>query len=329
VGRSKTESYIGVAILMTLGLIAAGVATRQSLFDERIFTVAVSQTAQPVAVSSEEVQPSRLAKYVPAGMKEMTPVEWFNPETLSEKINGKAELYLSAGFVSLVCQRFMVPDHPGRWLEAFVYDMGGASNAFSVFSVQQRAEAQPADLTPYSYRTPNTLFMTHGNYYVEIIASTDDLGEAMLAWGAGFVRENPVETEEMAEMTLFPRNHLVANSIALLAEDVFGCAELNRVFIARYAVEGVELTAFLSRRADRREAEALMDGYRRFLIDNGGAVQDLGGTIPDGWVVKIFDTYEVVFVQRDYLAGVHEAENAEEAMKLARDLRQRLGEGVP
>ena len=58
--------------------------------------------------------------------------------SLSDKINGKAELYLAAGFARLETQRFALTDNPGQWMERYLYDMGQHANAFSVFSAQRR-----------------------------------------------------------------------------------------------------------------------------------------------------------------------------------------------
>ena len=47
-------------------------------------------------------------------------------------------------------------------------------------------------------------------------------------------------------------------------------------------------------------------------------------SIPDAWLVKVFDTFEVLFVHDSYLAGVHEAERQDLAEELALALKQSL-----
>jgi hypothetical protein len=43
---------------------------------------------------------------LPENLSEMTPLENFTPETLYEKINGQADLYLASGFLQLKSQRY-------------------------------------------------------------------------------------------------------------------------------------------------------------------------------------------------------------------------------
>ncbi len=90
---------------------------------------------------------------------------------LYQKINGQAELYLSAGFVSLESQWYEAVDDADSIIEVNLYHMGGLMNAFSVFSLQRRDTAQTIDVTPFAYQTDNTIYMVHGPYYVEILST--------------------------------------------------------------------------------------------------------------------------------------------------------------
>jgi hypothetical protein len=326
VKSGKAESYIGFFILLLLSIIAAGILMKQSHYDVGMFAVALSKDASPLQTTDPDNSTSDLQGYLPAGMMLLTPVEIFGSDSLSEKIDGKAELYLSAGFLSLRCQRFAESGKPDTWLEVFVYDMGSMRNAFSVFSTQRRADAQDVDFTQFAYRTTNALFFLQGQYYVEVIAASDQMAERMLAIAQNFVRENPftTESEALGEAALFPKTSLVPGSIALLAENVFGFSNLDNTFVAHYTVLDNELTAFLSRRQTAQEAKALALAYHQFLVENGGADASMNVAIPDARLVKIFDTFELIFVHGNFLAGVHEAENKDLAEQLASDLNNAL-----
>jgi hypothetical protein len=100
-----------------------------------------------------------------------SPPETFDHMTLSDKIDGKAELYLPAGFKSLFAQRLKPQDSPDVWYEVFIYDMGTMLNAFSVYSAQRRDNARPEPFAEFAYSAENALFWVHGPYYIEIIAS--------------------------------------------------------------------------------------------------------------------------------------------------------------
>jgi len=257
-------------------------------------------------------------------MAVLAPREVFGPENLSEKIDGKAELYLSAGFLGLRSQRFAEAGKPEHWLELFVYDMGNRRNAFSVFRTQRRADAREAAFSSFAYQTENALFFQQGQYYVEIIAASAQMAEEMVAIAERFIREHPAGADGMSEVALFPRDALVPGSIALLAENVFGFDRLNNTFVARYNLSGTELTAFLAHRESAQEAQELATAYHQFLLENGGGNAALEVTIPDAYLLQVFDTFELVFVHENYLAGVHEADSRALAEELALSLKKAL-----
>jgi len=249
----------------------------------------------------------------------MSPPETFVSQNLSDKINGKADLYLSAGFKRLHCQRFKLRDAPDLWLEVFVYDMGKTSNAFAVFSSQRREDALPIEIARFSYRTENALFFVHGPYYVEIIASdsSDMLRSAVKLTAAEFIRHNQAPAETIGEIALFPRPDLAQSSMTLIPADAFGYERLDRVFTAVYQLDQTEMTLFVSRRETAAEARQLAASYHDFLVTYGGkSLADQTG-IAHARLVQIFDTYELIFSQGRYIAGIHEAADPKAAEKMA------------
>jgi hypothetical protein len=260
----------------------------------------------------------------------MNPLEWFGPDNLSDKINGKAELYLSAGFLALQCQRFVQDDDPESWMEAFVYDMGTVRQAFAVYSNQRRAEAKTLDLTPFSYHTQNALFFVHGRYYVEIIASvaSEVIIDAMVSFGSNFVSKTPDEKETIHELDFFPREHLQEEGVVLLVSNAFGFDGMKNVFAGRYHVNGEELTAFLTETESGVAAKKLVTAYRAFLVENGGMDILVGSNLHRATLVKIMDTFDLFFPHGTYVVGVHEAQTQEAAEILALMLAKNLAESV-
>ena len=101
----------------------------------------------------------------------MTSPEHFDVDTLYVKINGKAELYLPAGFVELTTLRFVSGSDDSLWAEIYLYDMADSTGAFSVFSSQRRLDVENLSITRFSYRSQNAIFFAKGKYYIEIVAS--------------------------------------------------------------------------------------------------------------------------------------------------------------
>lgn len=317
--------------MLILATIATFIFLRQFRYSPAILQddQIVSYPAKRFA--SSETEQIRVLKSFPQNLTPLSPPEVFGPLNLSDKIDGKAGLYLSAGFKRLESQRFKTDKDSTAWMEVFIYDMGNSENAFSVFSAQQRDDGKPADLGQFSYRTQNALYWVHGPYYLEIIGSapTEENMMAMQLFAEAFIRNIEVETKSIAERDLFPSNGLDQNSIVLIPDNAFGYEGFDRVYIAGYKINDAELTAFISRRKTALQAEKLASAYHRFLLAFGGEKQASSPLIANARVVMILDTYEVIFSQGPYIAGVREATDTAQAINLAVTLKKNLEKNVP
>ncbi len=325
---SKTETWVGYAILLVLVVISGGILLKQSRYEQSIFKPTTFQTENPAKMTPPASSPADIIHYAPNPLTALTPPETFGPENLSDKINGKAELYLSAGFVNLDSQRFAIEDEPTAWMEAFIYEMDSPRGSYAVYSLQKRSEAAELDTGDFAYRTENALYFVHGSYYVEIVASVaqERMADLILSFGDNFIRKTTVGSEAINELILFPTKYLNKESISLLPSDAFGFQQFDSVFTAQYEVGDTELTAFLSQRKNPAEAVRLVESYTLFLIEFGGTELQSTLNIPGVKLVEIMDTFELIFSRGNILAGVHGAENRKAAEELALMLNQSLAE---
>ncbi len=317
----KTETYLCAVILISLAGIGVGIYFEQYRPNP---AVSVTYSIESAAETSEITLKELIS--VPASMALLTPPEVFKAHNLSDKINGKADLYLSAGFRQLSCQRFNLKNDPPSWLEIFIYDMNNVLNAFSVFSSQRRDDAQPVELSRFSYQTENALFFVHGPFYVEIVASTssDPLRDIMKLTAEDFVRKHPIQFEAIRELEMFPQQNLDKNSITLISANAFGYERLDRIFTAVYRLEKTDLTVFVSHRKSQPEAEQLAAAYHDFLLAYGGKNLPNLTNITNARLVHIFDGYELIFSEGAYLAGIHETADKAAAETMAEVLNLRL-----
>ena len=316
---TRMERLVGFGVLVVLAAIAGGIYTIQFRFNPAV-------TAREVlSKSSTATKLFSLTDLVPTGIQPLSPPELFDPDTLSNKINGKAELYFSAGFRSLQTQRFALADDPALWFEMFVYDMGTARNAFSVFSMQRRGDLEAGGPTPFAYATPNGRFLAHGPYYLELVGAeaSESLMTVAEAMAAAFVDRVGADAANVTEMALFPEDGQVPGSRSLVASDAFGISGFNQVFTAQYQHDGTSLSAYVAHRESAAAARSAAEIVRDFYLEYGGT--SLDG--PEGVaVIDILDTIEVVLYQGRYVIGVHEAPDRETALALAEQIRKRLQE---
>ena len=325
---SKTESFVGYAVIFLLLIITGGIFFKQSRFDPSVLKPGALQQELSTQPLSPLTPPKDLLQYAPQNLTPLSSAESFGPENLSDKINGKAELYLSAGFVRLVSQRFAIEDEPSAWMEAFIYDMGSPRGSYAVYSLQKRLEAKELELGDYGYGTENALYFVHGPYYLELVSSVaqERMAELMLSFGRNFLSKTPVESNALNELALFPEKNLNRESISLIPSNGFGFEQFDSIFTAQYGVGDTELTAFLSRRKSQAEAARLVEAYTSFLTAVGGTELKSNLNIPDAKLVEIMDTFELFFSRGSILAGVHSAENRKAAEELALMLNQSLAE---
>jgi hypothetical protein len=266
----------------------------------------------------------------PPGLRASGSPETFNPDTLWEKINGQAEFYLSAGFVSLTSQLYEWVEDVGSMIEVNAYHMGGMLNAFSVFSLQRRDDAQTIDVARFAYQSENTVYLVHGPFYVEIlwILPLDGDISVLKLLAEQFVRETPTKGEDLPQLALFPLKNLIKGSASLITNDAFGFEPLDDVFTAEYGIDNNRATAYISKRKTAQEARNLVKGLHTYFKSFGGRSIQANIAIQDVRLIEIMGTFDLMFSMGEYLAGVHEAPNQKQAEIIAEMLAVSLQEKV-
>jgi hypothetical protein len=319
--------------LILLGLLAATVGMLlaiQPRYDlgqwrEQPYTEITRPAALPNDLGSQERFPDSL--------RPLSPPEYYHAVTLSDKIDGKAEFYLSAGFIALETRRFSLisAEQNPPWLERFVYDMGRRRNAFAVFSGQRRGNQRAVDFSAEGYASSNGIFFVHDRYYVEIIASDEatELQSAALAMARRFIDRHPDPGERLIEPELFDGPDLMPESIALIPANAFGLEKMNWIFTARYQKDSNELLAFISRRENAAEAEALAKAFADYFIEYGGQRITPPNELAAARIVEILGGYEIIYAHGSFIFGVHEAADKAQALAVTNRLRSRVKEIPP
>jgi hypothetical protein len=331
--RGGAEQWAGFVILLCLAGIAAAVYHRQFSFNPAVLaaaTVAPEAAKKAAAPASGEVAPA-----LPPELTVMSAPENFGPDDVYNKIDGKADLYLTAGFVHMTCQRFALKATNDDWMEWFVYDMGALPQAFSVFSLQRRAEGQAIGLTPFAYQTDNAIYFVSGRYYVEAVTAmpVPAMMTGMMAMARAFVAAHPPGPSVIPELKWFPPENREADNDGLQMADAFGFDGFTNVFTARYQLPSggtnVEVLAYLKITKTVADATALRDAYRSFLLSNGGKEMEAGGAAELGKPINFMDSIEIVFAESNIVAGVHAAPDAASATKVSQQLADSLRKGTP
>ncbi|MHC4151215.1 MAG: DUF6599 family protein [Planctomycetota bacterium] len=303
----RAENFISICLLVVLVFVGAGIISKQFDYDMNRYGI---------------VQPEsefELQSQAPAGFESLSATEIYAPETLYFKINGKAPLYLDAGFVQLRTQRFML------------FDMGKTKNAFSVFSVQRREDALPLGFLPinFGYKTSNGLYFSHGKYNVEIVGSVESemISKALDEVAQKLIDSLAVDEKvNIEELDILIGESIVEGSIKFELNGAFGYEGLNNTFTGRYKSSNENITVFFSKRSNENEAQELFKSYYDFLIENGYKDSGVEFCGVNGKVVDYYGFKEIIFRDGAYVGGVHEAEDQETAIQTALILKEKINE---
>ena len=332
-GSDSTESIISLSILILLIIIGVSIFLQQYRFDRDYFNASVMQAGQSDAGKESTSGDSLVIDVTaPEGYSPMSGQETFDPISLSDKIDGKADGYLQAGFVRLACQRFANDSNQEQWFEFYLYDMGLPRNAFSVYSSQKREGVTPQGFTEFAYSTDNALFFAFSRFYIEIISALKDqeLIKDLIVMSKGFIENQPADNVELPELNYLPKENLDLGSISLLSKNGFGYEGFDNIITATYRVEDKKVLAFISIRETPDEAIALAKGYDDTLSEFVGSERLKPETdgIPGLVIADVFGEYEMFFTKGNIIAGIHSATDKGLGEKTAINLYNKISESI-
>jgi hypothetical protein len=321
---STAQRRTGYVILALLGLIIAGLLFQQSRFNPAV--IVALRAPGPAGRLQTHSATAAFLPEVP-GFTPLTRVESYNPDNLSDKIDGKAELYLSAGFKEMACRMFRLAGADRAHVDVYLYDMGNPQNAFAVFSGQRRPGSPSIPLTANAYATSNALFFTQGKFYVEIVAdrASEALKNTLETYATALLARLPApQGETRSAAALFPKAGLAADTVRLSAVDTFGLEGFNNVLTGEYKLKDGTITGFIAQRDTPEQAQADAKRYLDFLVANGYRKVATPGSTGDLTALVLDNSFEIVFVQGKTMAGVHDATSLVAAQELAAKLQSTL-----
>ena len=173
------------------------------------------------------------ADLAPSGWSDQG-VSSFNKDNLYEKINGRADFFLSKGFVALYAST--LTGDADRVIDLELYDMGSPQGAVAAFSAEQPDGANVSDEQGAQYyRSRNALFLIKGQHYARAIGSAE---HETMASALEHVRSRLMTSLEGARRSwssvLFVDGLGIAPSeISYLASNAFSVEGLGGVWVAK------------------------------------------------------------------------------------------------
>jgi len=278
---------------------------------------------QPTASQS---LPEFVADIVPKGWGLFDKVKQFTAENLYEKIDGRAEFFLSYDMIRMISTGFINSANTGQFIDLSIYDMGTPTNAFGVFSVERSQGGPPLGLGRAGYRSDSNYYIWKGQYYIKIIASDASgelrrIGMNLARKVSDFLRDSGEGIWGLAALPLTDR---LPDSVQYFKADAMGLDFMQNTYTARYRKGDAVVTAFLSRRQSPESARTTFARYTEYAKKYGKGIKRIGVGGVELVCCNMGGNYDVLFHKGQLMGGVFSVEDQYLAIPAAAELWRQL-----
>jgi len=191
----------------------------------------------------------------------------YDRDTLSDRINGEAELYFPYGFDRMTAARYASDKQPGAGMDVEIYRMGTPLDAFGIFAVYRQKDGRALNAGAESNLSGSQLFLYQSRYFVQIrITGSNAVDPDALAECARMVTDRmPGDKSRPPELSIFDRPEVIKGTERYLPQSLLGYDFLNRGIMADALAGGTSLQLFLLLRTTAESASHPFERYRSQL----------------------------------------------------------------
>lgn len=191
---------------------------------------------------------------------------FYDRDTLSDRIDGEAELYFPYGFERMAAARYASEKNPAAGIDVEIYRMGSLLDAFGMYANYRQKDGSAIKVGADSNLSPLQLFLYQGRLFVHIQATgTDDAGPGLAECGRTVASRLPGARSGPPELSALDRPEVVKGTERYLPQSLLGYDFLNRGVTADAAVGGANLQVFLLLGTTTESASAAFTHYRSQL----------------------------------------------------------------
>jgi hypothetical protein len=228
----------------------------------------------------------------------------YTKENLYEYVNGHAEYFISAGFISLAVGEYGTEVSEGNEPDVVVdiYDMGKSIQAFGIRSDESGGRFSDIQIGLTGFRTPQGVSFVRGRYYIKISAYNENVSMDIFIENIDSTIET--ESDPFPEFSRLPDiGDVVATRF--IKEAYRGLDFINNVIEREYKIEGETVQVFIvtgEKRGIGKLAGSFIDYFRQSDIQYS-VVEKKGKK-----VYSVKDPYEgdwVLISSPDTLFGIY------------------------
>ena len=253
-------------------------------------------------------------------------VEIFQPVNLYEKINGRAEYYLSYDMIWAIFADFKRTMDNRFPIELSIFNMGSPTYAFGVFTGERSVGAPQLKLGRDAYYSQGKYYIWKGQYYIQISANDTiyEVQQACLDIAEKLTGNLNDPEQAIWGLQALPVKNQVPQSVQYFLADALGHSFLHDTYTAKYYKDTIEISVFLSLQDSPVSANAIITKFKDHINKYGKGVELIS---VNGIEILVCDTgkyYDVIFQKGSLVSGVTGVKDKNLAVEASIDFWKQL-----
>jgi hypothetical protein len=194
-------------------------------------------------------------------------LSFYDRDTLSDRINGEAELYFPYGFDRMAAARYASVKKTGAGMDVEIYRMGSLLDAFGMYANYKQKEGHALGVGAESNLSGSQLFLYQGRYFVHLqVTGNDSAASYTIAECARSVASRlPGDNNRPAELSILKRQEVVSGTERYLPQSLLGYDFLNRGIMSDAIIGGTSFQIFLLLDTTAESASIAFERFRSQL----------------------------------------------------------------
>jgi len=161
----------------------------------------------------------------------------YDQDTLSDRIDGEAELYFPYGFDRMIAARYESEKKDGAGIDVEVFRMGSLLDSFGMFANYRQKDGRTVALGAESNLSGSQLFFYQGRHFIHIQMTGGESTnpEAVLECAKAVAALLPGEINRPPELAAFDRPGIIRGTERYLPQSLLGYDFLNKGIMAEAA----------------------------------------------------------------------------------------------
>jgi len=251
----------------------------------------------------------------------------YTADTLYERINGEAELFVPYGFKMLAYGRYVSRKDPKVAIDADIYRMGSLLDAFGVFSNYRRSDGTDLKIGADGVVSSSQLLFYQDLFFVrlQVTGTTDPEPGSLMECARAVSARLPQNSSRPEVLDLFVSPAIVRNSEKYVAQSLFGYIFFRRGLTSDVVAGGEGFKVFIVLEDSPEAAGKALDLYAAYLRESGKEVA-LNGKFGRQILSAADPLYGKILIARNgkYLVGAMRFQDISLAEAVIESLLKRL-----